>query len=149
MAKITKNTVASLSAAYALAITAVDAAIAKRDELYAELESAKLAEKIEPGWVVTFSTGRAETRVLRFGTVRLVDSETGRCKVEVGEGFDAQYFVVDSATLFSSGPAETGNDVIDRGTDAFEAAVEASRARLAKATKAEAEAAGVVEVTTS
>lgn len=139
MAKI--KTISAISAALALALAAIDAAIAKRDELQAELDNAKAAADIRPGYVVTFSTGRADTRVLRFGAVKLIKDggEDGvTLKVESGEGFEAEYFTVEADGVLSAGPADKAGEVYATGEVAFNAAVARAAARKPKVQAPEA-----------
>jgi hypothetical protein len=143
MAKI--KTISALTTALALAVTAIEAAVSRRDEIQAELDNAKAAADIRVGYVVTFSTGRAETRVLRFGTVKAIKDggDAGLdLKVEVGTGFDAEYHTIGADTVFSAGPEDQQTDVFEAGSVAFSAAV----ARAAARAKPKAEAVAEPEV---
>lgn len=149
MAKLSTKTVTALAAALAVAEQTIIDATQRRDELILELEAARRAENIQPGWIVSFATGRAATRALRIGVVHLTQrQEDGSLllKVEVGQGFDAQFHKLTGDDLFSAGPAESADKVETDGRKAFDEAVAiAAKRAAAAAAKAKAEADAAAE----
>lgn len=82
-------------------------------KIEAKMAAEAIRDNIEPGDVVTFQHGRAETAKQYDGTVMGVkDGENGRwVKVQVGEGFDAEVFTIRTAAVSANPAADARNGV--------------------------------------
>lgn len=87
-------------------IAALDAKRQKLEQQIAKLEresaDAAKIEQLAPGTEVTYVYGRAANKRIKNGVVRIVGkTEKGvvQLKVETGEGFDAEFHLIDSSAL--------------------------------------------------
>ena len=107
----------------------------KIEAIEREIANEEAIKAIAPGSAVTYIFGRAANKRIMNGTVRVVgenDKGVVQMKVETGEGFDAEFHLIDASALLLS----------EEQVSAAEAEIEAAKAEAeAKAAEKAAAAA--------
>ncbi|AMW36078.1 hypothetical protein HOR13_gp42 [Xanthomonas phage XAJ24] len=109
----------------------VDAIDAKIEALLRTAANDAAIEALAPGSSVAYVYGRALNKRVLSGVVRATnktDKGVVQLKVETGEGFDAEFNLIDAtALLFSADEIEAAQAEIDKAKADAEAAAEAAK----------------------